>query len=252
MPYVDTHCHIDLYKNPESLTSQIESNGIYTIAVTNAPSVFFYTKNLAANSKFIRAALGLHPELAAQRSRELPKFMELLNETNYIGEIGLDNLKKTKDDFKIQKEVFEKIIYGCANTKPKILTVHSRRAESEVIEIIGDNHPCKIILHWYTGSLRNLHKAINYGFYFSINCNMLNSKNGQKLIDEIPIERILSESDGPFTKIGQEPNAPTFMHETIKKLSILKNVPQLLLEKQIFENFKTVLDYVANTKTVYK
>jgi TatD DNase family protein len=60
MNLLDTHFHLDLHKQ-SSIAELIEKERIYTIAVTNAPSVFHYTYKIALESKFIRAALGLHP-----------------------------------------------------------------------------------------------------------------------------------------------------------------------------------------------
>jgi TatD DNase family protein len=59
--YFDMHFHLDLFSNAEQVVKDIEGNGIYTIAVTNTPSVFNYSYKLCENKKFVRAALGMHP-----------------------------------------------------------------------------------------------------------------------------------------------------------------------------------------------
>ena len=60
---VDAHCHIDLYQSPQAIVEQAEAQHIYTIAVTNAPSVFSHNAGLTAGSKYVRPTLGLRPEL---------------------------------------------------------------------------------------------------------------------------------------------------------------------------------------------
>lgn len=56
-------------------------------------------------------------------------------------------------------------------------------------------------MHWYTGSLELIDDFIKEGYYFSINPTMINSIKGVKIINKIPKEKILFESDGPFGKI---------------------------------------------------
>ena len=126
MKFIDTHFHLDLWEDPKSILDEIEQNKIYTIAVTNAPSVFFHTLNLTAKSEFIRPALGFHPELVFKRKNELPIFMENISKTRYIGEIGLDYGHQSEEDKKEQRRVFEKIIDVSSNYSDKVLTIHSR------------------------------------------------------------------------------------------------------------------------------
>src|SRR3954471_19043262 len=68
---VDAHCHIDLYQNPKAVVAQAEALAIRTIAVTNAPSVFTYTRDLTAGCRYVRPAAGLHPELVHSHGHEL-------------------------------------------------------------------------------------------------------------------------------------------------------------------------------------
>ncbi len=239
MNKIDTHFHLDLFENPAKLVLDIEQSKTYTIAVTNTPSVFKYSYDLTKDKKYIKAALGLHPELVHQRVSEIILFKEYIKLTRYVGEIGLDFSNRNSFNKEQQINVFEKIIELCSEEAGKILTVHSRKAEKEVIEIIGDKFPGKVILHWYSGSIKNLEKALDYGFYFSINYKMAKSKNGIKIINAIPKNRILIESDGPFIEIEGKRNSPISIQDTYKALTILNNT--LNFEKIVFNNFKKIL-----------
>jgi TatD DNase family protein len=88
MRLIDTHCHLDLYPDYRAVLDEVERDCIYTIAVTNAPSVFSRCTHLTRDARYVRTALELHPELAAARERELPMFRELLPRTRYVGEVG--------------------------------------------------------------------------------------------------------------------------------------------------------------------
>jgi TatD DNase family protein len=245
MNYIhDTHYHLDLTKDPEAMADTIEAAGIYTIAVTNSPSVFRFTQKIASKRKFLRAALGLHPELAYERNKEVDSFIDLSTQTRYIGEVGLDNSNKSKVDYTIQKKVFSKIIETCANQKNKIITVHSRKSSKDVIDIISSNFPGKIILHWYSGGLADFEKSIENGYYFSINYPMTLSDSGRRLIQRIPLDRILLESDGPFTTLNSEACTPLISKIILERIVSIKSQQGVVAEEvqsAIGNNFKIVI-----------
>ena len=234
----DTHYHLDLADNPEDMVTNIEKAKIYTIAVTNTPSVFFYTKKITQNSKYVRAALGLHPELAAQRSNEIGLFYDLIDQTKYIGEVGLDNHNKSSDDYATQKKIFNKILTICAEKKDKILTIHSRKAATDVLAMVGSNFPGKIIFHWYSGSFKDLDVAINQGFYFSINYPMTNSDIGKKIINRLPTDKILLETDGPFTSLKTNSFSPLLSQSIVDNIIKIDNN---ITTQHLYGNFKSLL-----------
>lgn len=82
----------------------------------------------------------------------------------------------------------------------KIFTIHSRKAERETFEILKKFSVKKAIFHWYTGPLKLISEILDSGYYFSVNIGMLKSANGQKILQKLPLNRIIIESDGPFTK----------------------------------------------------
>lgn len=241
IPLVDAHCHIDLYPSPEEVVKWAESNKVYTIAVTNAPSVFHHTANLVKHCKYVRPAIGLHPQLVYMKKHEISDMRELLNETRYVGEIGLDYGAKQEEDEHHQRLIFSSILDMCAENKDKILTVHSRHAASDVISAIGNKFDGKVILHWFSGTIKELERAISYGMYFSVNANMTSSKKGQDLIRRMPIERVITETDGPFIKISGKPSEPIDVTQAIKGLASIWKTEREEAREQVFNNFKQVL-----------
>ena len=192
----DTHFHLDLQKDRSVVIREIEQNQIYTIAVTNLPDL--YRKEIREiKSKYIRLALGLHPELVHQYKNQIRLMWDLLPEARYIGEVGLDFVDITHQ--KEQVDFFCELIERCRYDEKKIITIHSRRAVSKVLEIIGYNFQFKPILHWFTGNRDELQEAIGRGCFFSVNGAMLCSKRFLDLLPIIPSDRILLETDSPFT-----------------------------------------------------
>jgi TatD DNase family protein len=110
----DTHVHIDLYKDRNSVIDYIENKKIYTIAVTNLPKLYRKYQKIYSSLKYIRFALGFHPELVFKYYSQIDEFMELLPCAKYIGEIGLDfSQGKSSIDKDMQLETFNKIILNC-------------------------------------------------------------------------------------------------------------------------------------------
>ena len=64
---------------------------------------------------------------------------------------------------------------------------------------ILDGFQGSVILHWYSGSIKELQVAIEREYYFSINHQMIRSNVGRNIINLIPMNKILIESDAPFT-----------------------------------------------------
>lgn len=237
---IDTHCHIDLFKDPAGIIAEVERQGIYTIAVTNAPFVYRHTAELVSGCRYVRAAAGLHPELVASHGNQLPMLQPLLKETRYVGEIGLDYSTLDLGVRQAQRQVFSKILEWCSEDHEKILTVHSRRAASDVISAVNDLR-CKVILHWFSGSNKELDKALNTGVYFSVNPAMATSIKGSSLISRIPRDRILTESDGPFVKISGQVADPTAIGAVIHKLGDLWKISIMETRRQIYDNFRALL-----------
>lgn len=87
---VDFHCHLDLYPNHEQAVKDAELAGVFTLAVTTTPRAWPRNNELAQNTKYVRAALGLHPQLISGHEDEITIWDNYLSETRYIGEVGLD------------------------------------------------------------------------------------------------------------------------------------------------------------------
>lgn len=193
----------------------------------------------------IKTALGLHPQLAHERYNELPIFERLLSEVDYVGEIGLDGSKYFKQHLAIQSHVFGKILSLVEKAGGKIMTVHSRGAVSEVLSMI-EQYPNSgpVILHWFTGSLAQMRKALALGCWFSVGPKMFESKRGRELILELPLDRILLETDGPFAKRRNGfPYEPIDTLSLAEKLRDIRSEPQVDYRSQIMDNFRNLISY---------
>ena len=216
---IDAHCHFDMMPNPEAFIREKESSSNIVIGMTNLPSHFQMGYPHVKQFKYIRLALGLHPLLAAQNKKELPLFKQLIGDTSYIGEIGLDfsrNGYATKED---QILVFKEIL-STIRGKKKIVSVHSRRAEKELLELLVEYNIKNVIFHWYSGTVSLIPEILDRGYYFSINEYMCLTPNGQSIVRKIPHYRILTETDAPYNNQCDVKNVLTYLKNKQRKVKI--------------------------------
>ncbi len=199
---IDTHCHIDMYDKPIEIANECEKRGIITIGMTNLPSHFKIGYEHTRGYKNVRLALGMHPLMASEFKTEFDMFINLYNTTSYIGEVGLDFSRDGIETKDMQIQYFRKLLGLININNKKILSLHTRKAESQVFQLLEEYNVKYAIFHWYTGPVKLINEIINSGYYFSINPSMVQSKNGKKIINSIPKESVLTESDGPFIKMG--------------------------------------------------
>lgn len=219
---VDFHCHLDLYPDHAKAVQQAESAGIFTLAVTTTPRAWPRNHELAQKTKHVRAALGLHPQLVAEHEAEIAIWDNYLSETRYVGEVGLDAGPRFYKSMDAQKRIFRHVLQRCAEAGDKILSVHSIRTSKLVLDYVEEFLPSgKVVLHWFTGTKKEVQRAVKLGCYFSVNSTMLANERHLPMVMEIPMERILTETDGPFTQSFNKPSVPSDVAYAINTLSRL-------------------------------
>lgn len=222
---IDTHCHFDMMPHPEAYISAKEKAGDIVIGMTNLPSHFKIGQPYIKSYKHVRLALGLHPLLASESINNLALFNSLLNQTSYVGEIGLDFSKEGIATKNTQIMVFRNLLESLRGKK-KIISVHSRKAEKVLFDLLCEYNIQNVIFHWYSGPVDLIPSIISKGYYFSINESMTKSKNGRAILEQIPRNRILTETDAPYNT----------------KMDIKKTLANIqVAEEEIKDNFMTLL-----------
>lgn len=210
---IDFHAHLDLYSDPHAVAEECSAQGIYVLSVTTTPSAWRGTSALAIPGSRVRTALGLHPQIAHQRKSELPLFDSYLPEAPYVGEIGLDGALEFKRHWNDQIAVFNHILQACSDAGGRIMTIHSRRATSAVLDHLEAFPRAGVpILHWFPGSKRDLDRAVSLECWFSVGPTMLLAEKSRELVKHIPRDRILTETDGPFAQIDGRSALPWDVH----------------------------------------
>lgn len=241
---VDFHAHLDLYPDLEEAIRTCDNSEVATLAVTTTPRAFPRNLEFARKSSFVRPALGLHPQLVAERASEVLIFEDLLPQTRYIGEVGLDASPRFYRSFDRQKEVFERVLRLCDSAGGKVLSVHSVRSAKHVLDMVEaflSPDRGRVVLHWFTGSALEARRAVDLGCYFSVNERMLSSPKATGLLREIPEARLLTETDGPFVERDGSPVPPGDVGPTLSALGTALSKSRAEIEHSVRQNLSALL-----------
>jgi TatD DNase family protein len=243
---IDLHAHLDLYPDPVATMKECVERKLFVLSVTTTPSAWSGTAALAKNATRIRTAIGLHPQIAQERQGELALFEELLPQSKYVGEIGLDGGPELKATWEAQRRVFEEILRMCGAAGGRILTIHSRRAATPVLECLASSDDAGVpVLHWFSGSQRELQRAIDQGCWFSVGPAMLNGERGRGLAAKMPRDRILTESDGPFAQVEGRALYPWDAARTEPILADLWGISEDEVRDQLMSNLKRLTTQIV-------
>lgn len=170
---------------------------------------------LAHQYDYIYAAIGVHPdEVDTMKEADMEELSHMAKEDKVvaIGEIGLDYFRKEGNAYKsVQKEWFCRQL-DLAKEIEKPVIIHSRDAAEDTIQILRDfrkenpqiENPG--VIHCYSYSPELAKEYVAMGFYIGIG-GVVTFKNAKKLVEtvaQIPLERILVETDSPY--LCPEPN----------------------------------------------
>ena len=209
------------------------------LAVTTTPLAWEGTLALVGGVTRVKVAVGLHPELVATRHREVERLKSLLSETHFVGEIGLDGSLPHQASLDKQRDVFELVLSACTSAGGRVMTIHSREATSLVLDHL-ESHPGAglPVLHWFSGTAGELQRAIELGCWFSVGPAMLRGEKGRRLASSMPVNRVLTESDGPLARRRGKPLMPWDVHGAEVVLGKLFNLPVSEVQRQLSLNFR--------------
>lgn len=185
-PALDLHAHVD--------------PGIDVQELSRLGVVFAATRSLAeADTATARSdehtiwGVGCHPGLVgAQKAFTRDRFQSLITRTAFVSEIGMDG--KSRVPLATQQATLDSILAVLQQT-PRIASLHSYQASDHILDAL-ERHPIRgAILHWWLGNEHQTRRAIALGCLFSVNASSVRRSD---LLDIIPLDRLLTETDHPF------------------------------------------------------
>ncbi len=228
---IDVHCHLeqkDYEKDRDEVIKKCKEELKAVITCCCHPDDFDLTMSLVEKYKnFIFATVSIHPEYIKEINDEVVKnFLKKIEENKEkivgIGETGLDFIIKEPEWQEKQKELFLKFILLAEDLK-KPLVIHARKAFKEAIEILEKSKAKNVLMHFFTQ--RNLlPKIIENGWSITVNTTLLSSKDIKKIVRDLKIEKIMTETDSPWLGPQGQRNDPTKVKLVIGEIAKIKKM----------------------------
>ena len=254
MGLIDSHSHLNDEKfdgDIEKVIKEICESGV-TNFVTAGYSVESSKKALeiAKNYDFIYTTAGISPNDIPQSEEELWKELEEIKKIAKqkkvvaIGEIGLDYYWN-KDNKELQKKAFIKQI-EIANDLNLPIAIHTRDAVMDTLEILKQNNVNnKGIFHCCPLNRELVKEGLKLGFYISFSgvVTFKNAKNANEIIEMVPLDKLLIETDSPY--LAPEPvrgtkNTPANVKYVAKKIAEVKKMKLEEIANITYENANNV------------
>ena len=186
-PPLDTHAHVEAGINPTDLLSLRAA----IFAATRTLPEFETT--LSRADPVTVWGVGVHPKVPiAFESFSVNRFEQSIGQSPLVSEVGLD--RNSPVPMSRQQNVLEQILMTLRE-QPRIVSIHSVGATREVLDLIEEHTIVGVVLHWWRGTRTQTNRAIALGCRFSVNqCEL----ERPTVIDRVPIDRILTETDFPY------------------------------------------------------
>lgn len=255
--FFDTHCHLDLMLNPDAAASEAAASGLGLFDCGVNPRDFSAANERACRQPGIIAGVGLHPWWLADGRcgpAEVNLLCEVAAHEHYVGEVGLDFSARFAGSEPLQIQALDQLCDALAQ-RPlagRVISIHAVRSAGTVLDVLeshgllipGPDSPV-IIFHWFSGTSDELVRARNAGCYFSVNERMLASKRGREYARQIPLDRLLLETDAPA-----QPQADTSAQQLITSLkSVSRHIAELKnrsvegVESIVLGNSHSIFDF---------
>ena len=259
MKFVDVHIHLsedEYYDFVDELVTEATNSNVVAL-VSNSTDLETSVNNLGIAQKYpskVYPALGIHPwNVNALKENELEETSQLIlnkskrNMIAAIGEIGLDY--KYESAFEKQLLVFDKMLHLAEKLNLPVI-IHSRGTTSQIIEMLPSYNIKRILLHWFSAPISALSKAIEQGYNISEGPPLVYSSGIQKIVKEVPITHLLSETDGPVTYYKPPFNGklttPSLIPKVVEVIAKVKNMSLVEVADQIVENFENFFNIKLN------
>lgn len=272
MKYIDTHAHMNFVIYDDDRADVIErtkNNDVMVINVGTQQDTSKLAVELANQHEHLYAIVGLHPihtishfhnhDEVGEDGEEFTSRAEIFD-TNYyrelaqssdrvvgIGECGLDYYHNTAETKSAQETAFRaQIELALELDLPLMLHVRpsegSMDAYEDVLKILKEyveKGNLRGQAHFFAGTIEIAQEFIDLGFYISFTGVITFARMYEELVQSIPVDKILSETDAPY--VTPHPyrgtrNEPSHVREVVAKIARIKKIDEELLAKQVMEN----------------
>jgi TatD DNase family protein len=245
---IDAHAHVDMYVDPvdrlDDALDEIEAHGILTVA--NALDLPTYRRSveIAGDCDLVVPIFGVHPWRAPQYAGRLDDLRQPAARSAMLGEVGLDHgFVEDESQYPAQREVLE-FFLAAARDQDKVVHLHTKGAEAEVLDLLKEYEVRRAIVHWYSGPLDVLRAFVARGTYMTVGVEVGHSDHIQAIAREVPLDLLLTETDnpgGPRNLIGAW-GMPSLICEVVRDLAAVRGMREDALVEAVQANFLRLIE----------
>ncbi len=240
--------------HPNAVADETVAIGLGVFDCGVDPRDFAAAKKRANRYPNIIAGVGLHPWWLADGRcgpAEVNLLCKVAAQERYIGEVGLDFSARFAGSEPLQIQALDRLCDALVQ-RPlagRVISIHAVRSAGTVLDVLGSHELLTpspdspaIIFHWFSGTSDELVRARNASCYFSVNERMLVSKRGREYARQIPLNRLLLETDAP-AEANTETSAQSLIRSltwTSEHIASLKNCDAKRIESAVLANAHSV------------
>ena len=195
--------------HPDAVADEATALGLALFDCGVDPRDFASAHGRARRLPTVIKGIGLHPWWLADGrcgSAEVNLLCEVAAQERYIGEVGLDFSARFAGSKPLQIQAFDRLCDTLVLNPlaGRVISIHAVRSAGTVLDVleshgllIPNSDSPVIIFHWFSGTSDELARARDAGCIFSVNERMLASKRGREYARQIPLDRLLLETDAP-------------------------------------------------------
>ena len=265
MGLFDVHAHLThprFAADADAVVDRARAAGVTTI-VTNGlnPADNRAVLDLAArHPDLIRPALGLYPVDAVlpemiSAGVDYPRddledppsgdaaidwLADHVEQAFAVGEVGLDHYWVPEPLWAAQEERFRRLV-RLAMAADKPLIIHTRKAERRAFEVLVEEGATRVVWHCYSSKVKLGHQIAAHGHWLSIPANVVKAENFQRLVQTLPRDKVLLETDCPYLGPTRgDRNEPATVRGTRDWIAADWGEPTAAVQRQLEDNFAAV------------
>ena len=250
MIFTDAHCHLgsrqyDLDRD-EVITRMLNKGVSKAIVICCSRHDLMEGVKLRNHHHGFKLAVSIHPQdleydYSEKRLDDLRKLIEEYH-PDMIGEIGLDY--RSHPHTKVQQMHFFIAQLEMARHYGLPVNIHCRKASADTLNILKE-HPCKGIIHSYSGSIEMARLFIKEGYCLAFGASVLfpNSHKPQQVISQLPLGRLLIETDSPYqSPVRDHRHEPEDIVNIYEAISRIRNISIQELTAAVENNFDGIFN----------
>ncbi|MDQ0245535.1 TatD DNase family protein [Bacillus fengqiuensis] len=230
---MDAHIHLDQYDDIDRKIEQWQTAGVTGVVAVSTDLNSSYD-TLALKQKhpdFIWAAIGFHPEQPLPPEQDIAEWHSLLHQErrliSAVGEVGLPYYTPHTSSMERYIELLETLMITAKNEDLPIVLHAIHSGAPAAYELLVKNEIKKAHFHWLKAPASVVEQITTSGYYVSVTPEVCYRKRDEILVNQIPLDKLLIETDGPWPFSGpfeQMETSPLLLQEAARKVASLKEL----------------------------